>query len=1160
MCDRGRQSRSLYFPTLIFAICFFAEPWIAPHSAFGESNSSASANRPQNQTSLPPLHLGESVTQQIGGGQTQNFTITVAAGQFAEIAVEQHGSILLVTLFDPQNKEVIKMDFPGGGYGPIKLSLISELAGDYRLEVRSVDKWARIKDYDVAVTALRTAAANDRLIFENELTFAEAGKKLTAGNAAAAIEPYNQALAYWQTSQNRHWEAVTQYATSQAYRISGNRQKSEGCLNETLRILALEMAPNDWRLKASSLNDLGPIYTATGRVDQAIAVLNQALELYSAHDDNRGRASALNNLAGMHSRRGELTEAGELVEKALAFRNMENDRPGAINLLNGLGAISDKLGEPERALDYFTQALNGWQALDEITPGDRRRVAQVFNNLATENDKLGRFDQALKYYDQALEIYQKGSPDRAATLDNQGELYVSLGNPQKGRECYKEALDLLTVPKPDLDVKAGLLVHMGQLSLIDGNVKLALSQFSEARDLQPGPAKLADVLTNLGAAFALDGDLEKAMEAYQSAYEIQLRLKNQRGQGLTLQKRGEAHALRGEKVQALDDFNRALAAWKAVKDVRGEAATLENIARVERDRGNFAAAKAKSDEAIQIVENLRTDISSRQLRTSYFATRENYFELDIDLKMQDSKTREGIAAALESSEKARARGLLDSLSEARIGRVETLQTTDTQLAALLKQRQTLSDNLGAKAWARTNLLTGAYSTRQLALIEKEIDEISVRYDQVEVAIRERTPQLNSLLKPKPALLKQIQQQLDHDTVLLEYSLGEERSYVWVVTTNSIDGFPLPPRDHIESAARTFAKSLADRKRTVAGETAPQYERRRHQADEDFNTASAELSDKIIRPVAPLLGTKRLVVVADGALQVVSFAALPLPGATAQNQRRLIDNHEIVYEPSASVLALQRSELADRKRAAHAVIILANPVFTSDDSRVAALTERNPSSNSQPKSNNNMVTRKGDVSRALEDIGLERFPRLFSSAVEAQKITAVAPKSESKAILDFDANRETAMSSELAQYRIVHFATHAVVNYKHPELSGMVFSLVDRRGQPRDGYLRLHDIYNLNLPADLVVLSACQTGIGKEIKGEGLITLTRGFMYAGAERVVASLWKVDDAATAELMAELYIQIFANGQRPAAALRTAQLKLAKKRSPADWAGFVLQGEWK
>ena len=161
-----------------------------------------------------------------------------------------------------------------------------------------------------------------------------------------------------------------------------------------------------------------------------------------------------------------------------------------------------------------------------------------------------------------------------------------------------------------------------------------------------------------------------------------------------------------------------------------------------------------------------------------------------------------------------------------------------------------------------------------------------------------------------------------------------------------------------------------------------------------------------------------------------------------------------------------------------------------------MTKRNAPSNVQSKPNGQalpeIATRGADLSRALEDIGLERFPRLPSSAVEAQKIRNLAPKGESKAALDFDASRETAMSKELSEYRIVHFATHAVVNYEHPELSGIVLSLVDRRGQPRDGYLRLHDIYNLNLPADLIVLSACQTGIGKEIRGEGLIALTRGY--------------------------------------------------------------------
>jgi CHAT domain-containing protein len=164
--------------------------------------------------------------------------------------------------------------------------------------------------------------------------------------------------------------------------------------------------------------------------------------------------------------------------------------------------------------------------------------------------------------------------------------------------------------------------------------------------------------------------------------------------------------------------------------------------------------------------------------------------------------------------------------------------------------------------------------------------------------------------------------------------------------------------------------------------------------------------------------------------------------------------------------------------------------------------------------------------------------------------------------DFTANREKALSPELSRYRIVHFATHGITNDQEPELSGLVLSLVDQRGKPQDGLLRLRDIYNLQLAAELVVLSACDTALGKEVKGEGLMSMVRGFMYSGTPRVLASLWKVDDEATAELMKEFYKHLLQEGMTPAAALRQAQITQMQKKSrqsPYYWAGFQLQGEW-
>jgi CHAT domain-containing protein len=380
--------------------------------------------------------------------------------------------------------------------------------------------------------------------------------------------------------------------------------------------------------------------------------------------------------------------------------------------------------------------------------------------------------------------------------------------------------------------------------------------------------------------------------------------------------------------------------------------------------------------------------------------------------------------------------------------------------------------------------------------------------------------------------------------------------------------------------------LTARNQSKPNETAGQKGARFEQADQELSLVAATLSQWLLGPAAELLGNKRLVIVSDGALQYIPFGALPVPDSLlsvargqssestiikpqATDYRLLTIDHEIVSIPSASVLAVLRRELAARQSAGKTVAVLADPVFTSDDPRV--------------KHDKNKVTQKARTDstlladapawkssflRSAKEIGAtnssEGLPRLFFSRREAEGILKLVPAGKGMKAVDFAANRATATSAELSWYRVVHFAAHGLLNSTHPELSGIVLSLVDEQGKPQDGFLRLHEIYNLNLPADLVVLSACQTALGKEIRGEGLVGLTRGFMYAGVARVAASLWKVDDRATAELMRRFYEGMLGGKKlRPAAALRAAQASLWKEerwRSPYYWAAFVLQGEWR
>jgi CHAT domain-containing protein len=391
--------------------------------------------------------------------------------------------------------------------------------------------------------------------------------------------------------------------------------------------------------------------------------------------------------------------------------------------------------------------------------------------------------------------------------------------------------------------------------------------------------------------------------------------------------------------------------------------------------------------------------------------------------------------------------------------------------------------------------------------------------------------------------------------VLEYALGDDRSYVWAVTSAGLTTYELPSRKQIEDSARNlYSKIVAQQ--MVQGESVQQFSERREKATQSIGADTAQLSKLVLGPLAGKLGNKRLLIVLDGALQYIPFTALDDPDSDKNSPKPLVFTHEIVNEPSASTLALLLQEAKQRKAASNSVAILADPVFEVDDPRVTRASHE-----STPES-----AESARVKQALRDIGISadgvQIPRLLASGEEADAIMDSAPWGTGLKAVGFGANRQRVLGPELAGYRVVHFATHGLINNEHPELSGIVLSLFDKDGRSQDGFLRLHDIYNLHLPADLVVLSACSTGLGKDVRGEGLISLTRGFMYAGASGVVASLWKVDDQATAHLMKLFYEGMFQKGLTPVAALRDAQLEMSKQKawqSPYYWAGFIIQGRY-
>jgi CHAT domain-containing protein len=337
---------------------------------------------------------------------------------------------------------------------------------------------------------------------------------------------------------------------------------------------------------------------------------------------------------------------------------------------------------------------------------------------------------------------------------------------------------------------------------------------------------------------------------------------------------------------------------------------------------------------------------------------------------------------------------------------------------------------------------------------------------------------------------------------------------------------------------------------------------------DVTSLGKQLSALILRPAAQDLGTKRLLIVPDGILQYIPFSALPDPAeAGPVGESPIILKHEVVSIPSASVLVGLRWRVDHRPEASKLVGVFADPVFSKTDPRVVLA---NKSDQVGMLGNVTNEEREAtDAYRAAIDFGLRNdgvfFPRLIYSRAEADGIMKAAPRGTTcREWVGFDANYDTAVSPVLSDYRYLHFASHGLLDSVHPMLSGIVLSLVrsDGNADPH-GFLRLNDIYNLTLNADLVTLSACRTALGQDLRGEGLSGLARGFMYAGSTRVMASLWPVNDRATAELMRRFYSNVFGKGLSPATALRSAQVSMLTEKAyrlPFFWAGFELLGDWR
>jgi tetratricopeptide (TPR) repeat protein len=847
------------------------------------------------------LESAVSIKRELQADHVQCYRIFLDARQHARMLIDTRVGEITVAIVDPLRTEVIEVESPSTIQFPTRVSLVSERSGTYHVQIRPAPRHRAGAIFEIQLTDLRVATSSDVAQVNAQRLFIEAEsfrKRATPEALDRAIELYDQSAMIWRTIGERAGEADGQAGSGAVYDL---KSAYANALEHYNRVLLLRQATNDNRGLADVLTNIGGVYWSLGESEKALGYYDRALAALQTLEDNRLMARTLHNIALAHNSLGQNQKAVVYYERALPLRRAVGNRRGEAITLSNMGLVYNLLGEKQLALNYLSQALPIRQAI-----GDSRGEAYTLTNIGFVYYSLGEYDRALGYYLRALPL-NRTSDDRrgeASTLHSMGAAYDSLGEPAKALDHYRQALSL----------RRAIVDRRGQ----------------------------ANTLTNIGFVHYSLGEYDEALEQYGQALTLTRLVGDRAAEAYTLTHLGLVHYARGEYGPALEGYAKALNLRRAVHDRRGEAVTLFGIANVHRKSGNLHESLAHIEAAVRIVDSLRTNVAGQELRASYFGTMRQQFEFYVDLLMQLHQLNpEGgyDAKAFEASERARARTLIDILTET------GTQIREGASAPLIQRERSLRELLDAKSARQSQLMSTTASQEHLSVLSKEIEDLSDQLREVEAKIRASTPKYSALMQPPLLGVREIQQQvLDTDTVLLEYALGESRSFLWAVGSKSISAFELPSRATIESAARRLYDLVKGRDLRLAGESQLQRKRRLEEEDRQYAKVIGVLSEMLVGPVASIIEGKRLAIVSDGALEYVPFAALPEPQGRAATEEDapappLVVGHGMVRLPSASVLAVLRRDAALRTPAPKTVAVLADPVFDPDDARVTRASGR-----------------------------------------------------------------------------------------------------------------------------------------------------------------------------------------------------------------------------
>ena len=1032
------------------------------------------------------------------------------AGLFLETSAPGADFVLLAP--DGKTLKTIHMETPGWFAAPFPIAQ----AGPYRLLVRTPANDAnRGLSFRAEFLPLSSVRANGDT--RAAALFAGAHALAHSPHSTSlrlAIEKFHQAAALWAAAGDREGQLLALAGEARAWLNLSEYQNALAALDRAQTLSARMPFFHAWLANLEV-----QVYLDRWDSEPAMRVAQEAVRLSSALNDAWLSAEALAGRAEAEYLTGDSAELAD-IEQALKLSGESDAIQASARALRCQAWMEQDEGHLTRAIALMRQAEEQFRRA-----GNARNSVDAMSNLATTQGMDGDHYTAVVRHSSLMPIMRESGKlsDYAFLLVNIADDYAELNRVPDAIAFYRQSIEDFR----KIGLLSGESIGLSQLCVVAtraGRLQEAAQDCHRSAEIAQqlnDPKRVAITVMRLGTVERASGHSAQALASFQRAESISEKVHDSRTEAQALMEWGDTLESLGNHGEARRLFAKALPLSEAAEDAPEQLEARYRIARSEFHAGEDENAKRDLTIALDSIESLRRTVGDADLQASDFAQMRKCHQLYVDILMREHARNPASSSdllALEVSESARARTLLDSLN-----------------ARDPSQPQNQAEDTSAERLKLQIAVEQAYDQRLKLLLagnhKRELDENSATLTQAIDSLQRMEDVARDEAKALPAsghplsAENILQASKNSPASLLEYALGADQSYLWVVHDGAI-------RSYVLNARQEEIEALAGRWRTLAATRLP---REGNGTERELQSVAAKLSCLLLKDY---LGpeNEKLVIVADGELAAFPFAALPLHGCDPKPGPPLITTHQVVMTPSLSIFFTQLTP-AGKARFSKEIAIVANPVFDAGDSRVKPAEPR----------------------RGLQSIqDGPALPRLIGTGEEAKEIQQTVGPERASVFSGFNASVETMLSPDMRNYRVLHLATHGLADESTPGFSGLVLSLVSPEGRPVFGYLKTHDIANLALHPELVVLSDCDTGTGSNLSGEGVTGLAYAFLHAGARQVASTLWEVDDEVTKELMVRFYKEMYSAGLEPADALRQSQILMMQsphRSAPYYWAGFEI-----